>query len=313
MSEDIKNKQCQICKGYLFDDDDIVVCPVCGAPHHRDCWETVGHCGAEETHGTDKQYNKVEAEKNDSEPDETVKQCRVCGRTSKSGDAAFCPYCGQPYDNFAEPPHVFISGVPFKTPDPYGGMPKDSMIEDVKVSDIAKFTGAASNRYIPKFAAMGKKNKSSWNWAAFIFPSAWCLSKKMYRNGILFLILAVASSLCFVPFNQTLMSLGDTSEMTREQLVELFMSNSEAFGPIVILMSVLGMVLWLVPRIICGVLGDWLYRGHALEKIRKINTDDEIDDTDYELQRSGSTSIVLMFAALLAEIYLPSIIAMFIW
>ena len=25
-------------------DDDIVVCPVCGAPYHRACYQEAGHC-----------------------------------------------------------------------------------------------------------------------------------------------------------------------------------------------------------------------------------------------------------------------------
>lgn len=312
MSEDTKNKQCQICKGYLFEDDDTVVCPQCGAPHHRDCWDTVGHCGVEENHGTDKQYDK-QKNVNDDTSEAEVKTCRVCGRTSKASGTTYCPYCGQPYEA-AGSHKVFVNGVPFKSPFEMGKtLREDGEIEGVKISDIAKFTGAMAIRYIQKFKALTVKNKKSWNWAAFLLPSAWCLSRRMYRNGIMFLILAIASSLCFVPFNQTLFSLGETSGMTNKQLVDFIMNNSEAFSPIVIIMAMIGVLLWILPRIFAGLFGDWIFRGYALDKIKRIRNDNEIENVEFSLAKNGAPSILLMFAAIFAEQYLPAIIAMFVW
>ena len=61
MSLKTEGVTCVRCHAYLFDDDDIVYCPVCGAPHHRDCYNELGHCALEEFHGTDKQYDKIKA------------------------------------------------------------------------------------------------------------------------------------------------------------------------------------------------------------------------------------------------------------
>ena len=52
-----KNKQCAFCKALLFDEDDVVHCPVCGAPHHRDCYNKLGHCALEDLHGTENEYD----------------------------------------------------------------------------------------------------------------------------------------------------------------------------------------------------------------------------------------------------------------
>ena len=60
MSLDTKNQKCAVCSAYLFDEDDVVYCPVCGAPHHRECYLSIGKCGLEEFHGTEKEYKKPE-------------------------------------------------------------------------------------------------------------------------------------------------------------------------------------------------------------------------------------------------------------
>ena len=54
MSADLKGKTCGVCHAYLFPEDDVVFCPVCGAPHHRECYNKIGHCALEEAHGTEK-------------------------------------------------------------------------------------------------------------------------------------------------------------------------------------------------------------------------------------------------------------------
>ena len=58
MNLDNEGLSCVYCKAYLLSDDDVVYCPVCGAPHHRECYESLGHCALEELHGTDRQYSR---------------------------------------------------------------------------------------------------------------------------------------------------------------------------------------------------------------------------------------------------------------
>ena len=35
---------CPVCEQAFTDEDDIVVCPDCGTPYHRACWQKVGAC-----------------------------------------------------------------------------------------------------------------------------------------------------------------------------------------------------------------------------------------------------------------------------
>lgn len=317
MNNDGKNKQCQICHGYLFDDDDIVVCPVCGAPHHRDCWNSVGHCGVEQYHGTDMQYDlvmKKKAEEAGGDSEQTEEHtCSYCGRTARSEGADFCPYCGHPYhekDFKAQSP---FAGGPAMFTDYMGGVDKNTDIDGVKAGELATFVGNGSVRYIPKFASLNKEHKNSWNWAAFLFPSAWSFSRKMYRNGALMLILTIAATLCFVPYESVMETFIDTSKnYSYMQYLNAAMSNMSAFSPLSLIMAAVGAALNIGLRIFAAIRGDWMYRCHCIEKIKAIKADPNTEDVDDELAHAGSVSIILLFAAILAEVYLPSLILMFI-
>ena len=47
------NYKCPVCNNQFTEDDDVVVCPDCGTPHHRECWINKGHCANEALHGTE--------------------------------------------------------------------------------------------------------------------------------------------------------------------------------------------------------------------------------------------------------------------
>lgn len=313
MSEDAKNKQCQICKGYLFEDDDIVVCPQCGAPHHRDCWQTVGHCGVEELHGTDSQYDLAmgkKSEKTEASDEAELHVCPRCRKTAKAENAQFCPYCGQAYEtNHGGSANgaTFQNGAnPF---DPYGGLPKNTTIDGVRVEDIATFVGSGSARYINRFSALNKNKKGSWNWAAFIFPSGWCFARKMVPAGILYLIMQIAASLCMLPFSNALNDLAVTNDLgSSAEIVTFIMSNYDKVSLLPMLLAFVGTALLFVPRIICGRLGDWHYKCFAVDKIKKILDDSTVDDKATALRRGGNVSIWLLAIAFFIAEWLPTII-----
>lgn len=319
MSQDAENKQCQICRGYLFEDDDVVVCPECGAPHHRDCWQSLGHCGVEADHGTDNEYSKriqKERESKESVAGDTVKRvCPVCKRESDAkGD--FCPYCGNAFfkgneqREFNGRPDVFRE-LPFQL-DPLGGVPKDEKIEDCKAKDVGRFVGSNSHRYVPKFRSLNRENQNSWNWTAFLFPSVWCFARKMYLNGALLFLLSLASNLCFLSFNSNFNALFDTEGLTRSEIYKLIYANVDQISWIMIALSFAGLLLNIIPRIIAGIKGDWMYRSFVLSKVKNIVADPDVEDLEEELSASGNLNLILMFVMLLAEQYLPSIVATFI-
>ena len=312
MNNDARSKQCQICHAYLFEDnDDIVVCPECGAPHHRDCWQTVGKCGLEHLHGTAEQYNPVVQNSNDEEDAKEVKTCAKCGETTNNSNSRFCPHCGHPFGNGSD---VFAQfGMPIII-DPLGGIHPETEIDGIKAKTMAKFVGMSTNRFIPRFVRMSKDSKTSWNWAAFFFPAAWSFSKKMDVSGIMYLILAVASKLCYIPFNAQVELLGNTTNMTYQAIADLVAANIGNFSAMSVLLCFIGALLSLIPRLYCGLRGEWTYKTHCVDRIKKIEKGEIGKDLerDEAFLKYGGVGTFRMLLGLLAESYLPTLLAILI-
>lgn len=72
--------KCPVCGKKFTADDDIVVCPVCGAPYHRACYQKVGACIFQDKHGTSEAW---------SPPKRTPRKTRVPGKRSAAPGAVF--------------------------------------------------------------------------------------------------------------------------------------------------------------------------------------------------------------------------------
>lgn len=78
------NVICPFCQEEISADAETAVCPVCGRPHHKNCWAENGGCAAPdcESHLSDKPA-----------PKQTL--CAVCGAEIPAY-ASFCIKCGAP-------------------------------------------------------------------------------------------------------------------------------------------------------------------------------------------------------------------------
>lgn len=213
---DYTGLKCPVCGKPFTSEDDIVVCPECGAPYHRACYQQAGHCVFEEKHGTPDAWKPPE----EAPKDEEEKACPRCGKKN-ARDALFCDQCGQPlsgaeaneppqagyapygntpnagpspYQNpgASNPPPYQNPGVP-NTPyngpypfafDPMGGVGKDELLGDgVTAEDAAKFVQTNPQYYIPTFFNMKRYHRSRFNFSAFLFSGGWMLYRKQYKWG----------------------------------------------------------------------------------------------------------------------------------
>lgn len=299
------------CHAYLFPEDDIVYCPVCGAPHHRECYNQLGHCALEEFHGTDRQYDKVKAREeeqaaaempNTGENAEGLITCQMCHEKYDFALNA-CPKCGAP--------NIAKAGGSFVNFDFLGGVPADYDIGDGITADEAKrFVAANTPRYIPKFAVLNAKNKLSWNWLAFLFPCGWMLSRKMYKNGVIAGLLTVISSLFYLPFMNAINNLGTTPGETQAQIMQSIYEHLPKMGAAVIAGLLAGFVLNIAVRILSALFGDYLYKQYAISSIKTIRAESE--DMDYDYRKKGGVNIFLFLLGTMAVQYLPALIGIFI-
>ena len=89
---DYTNTVCPVCGQAFSPEDDVVVCPLCGAPHHRACYKRNGRCAYAADHGTPRQWTPPV-----SRGDEDARICGNCGTANPPG-ADVCACCGYHID-----------------------------------------------------------------------------------------------------------------------------------------------------------------------------------------------------------------------
>ena len=91
-----EGKKCVACEKAFTENDDVVVCPECGAPHHKDCYKSLGKCAQESLHGTENKWCDQNSA-NMIKP----KKCDKCGALNKE-TALNCVACGHNFNTVNE-------------------------------------------------------------------------------------------------------------------------------------------------------------------------------------------------------------------
>ena len=305
---------CPVCHARFFEDEDIVFCPVCGAPHHRECWNLAGHCAYEDAHGTDRQWHMPEEPADPPSPgqqtpggepshDRVGHACPQCGRLSTS-DTLFCPYCGYSFGG-GNPPDDTPPN-PFAPPavDPLGGVDPTSSIDGHPVLEVASMVAVNTPWYLPRFDRFGKsgnKKKVAWNWAAFFFPSYWLFWRKCYGAGAIAMSISIASRLLSYPFMAAVNALIPTETATYNQAATILSENLSSIPPSAILMTLGGALLSLASSLFFGLLGTYIYKGRCIHKLDQIQAPDFEGDAQTALLRNRGVNL---FGPLLAMMLL---------
>ncbi len=305
----------QVCSGcgkLMSENEDIVVCPVCGTPQHRECWEENGECVNAARHAEKFVWQPSEAHdepKTESTASQgqsaEVQRCIACGGEN-SKNALTCVHCGSPilsgpqaqnpfgpFFNAASAANPFLYGV---TLDP------ESDIEGAKVKDIACYVQSNSSRYIHRFKEMSdKKKKLSFNWAAFLFGTHWFFYRKMWKVGLILLGLMLALNLAFTGINNDFIDsyyeyIKLDSEVASND--EIIAARDKAYNNMLKVMPMF--VLDGALTIAAGFLADPLYKRQTIKDVKKLR-EQFPENRAYEAisLKRGGTSIVVAFAAAL--------------
>lgn len=303
MSLEIKGEKCPICKAYLFEEEEIAVCPVCGAPHHRECFINAGKCGMEEFHGTENQYdiakkNKAKEEnkekENETKTNNNVEvECPSCHNRYSMNEPS-CPSCGM--QNIYGKAMFF--GVDF-----FGGIDKNTDLGEGHTAEkVRNFVITGTERVIPNFFKfkLGKKvNFSVWS---MLFPTAKFAFRKMYKEAFLSGVIEIAASLLVLPLARVI---SQTDFNGYAELYNLIYSSNAGL----LLMATIGSYLTIALRVLSGLFADRLYYKHVIRSLTEIDAKTEDENEKFALYRKrGGVNIFAFLIALMAVQQLPTII-----
>lgn len=253
---------CPVCMAKLFEDDDIVVCPECGAPHHRSCWQQSGNCAYANTHGTENQWQppKFELPQNDvsaAEPQQSQ---------SQQGDRTIID---DEQDEDKARDRIISQMLTA------GGVGKNEKMGEESARSIALFVGVNVPRYLRVFKEMLFNNtKIGWNWLAFLVPQFWLFSRKCYKAG------SIAAAFALFSTIMTSLMMGGNSEFynlitSASKDVTLFFTNPVVPAYLVLL------CISLVVHIIFGLFGDYIYKSYVFSSVKALRESGESDEDEY--------------------------------
>lgn len=190
---------CPYCGKEFTSDDDIVVCPECGTPHHRSCYNEHSVCANEEKHSENFEWKSAatsssrKTEHSEKQTDETV-VCEHCGTVNPSA-SHYCLSCGahlntakkhtgSPEEEFRrERTRIFTESF-------------SANFEGVTAKEAAIYVHNNVGYFLPRFAAFSKGAKFDTNFSAFLFSYFYLFYRKMYGLGITVL---AATSILSIP------------------------------------------------------------------------------------------------------------------
>lgn len=259
---------CPVCGKVFFEDEDIVVCPKCGLPHHRGCWQTIGKCYEEHNHDTPAQWSRERAAEQPvdvpQESNATQKQfCTRCGMENAEF-AEFCTRCGHPLrtaDWHSSEPNTSVPPISEYSPYRYDGTAYSAseMIGEHNAEELAAVVDKNAQYYIPRFRNVVRTGSGGWNWAAFLLGPFWLFYRKQYGLGFLYfavhMLANIAFSVAYAP-----VSLAETEEAMLAAETALMTS------PVFFIAALLTMM-YLILKIFLGVKGNDFYLQFCEKKL----------------------------------------------
>ena len=321
---------CPVCEQAFTDTDDIVVCPDCGTPYHRDCWKKVGACMHRSEHAAGFEWQPEIGPEAVKAAHEAT--CPNCGTRNTPG-AARCSHCGCPLprseadsadaakpeeqvpiyardpsavnnSSAAPGPHIETSSA-----DREGGIyrreigPEDT-IDGIKAKDWAAYVGRSPMYYLMQFFRMSITNrKAAVCLSAFLFGPAYLFYRKMWKEGLLTAILTIVLS---IPTFIEIISVFNPSLL-----------GAMPLGWLPAAVNVCAVASWAL-NIILGLFAVSWYRREAKKNIDRIYADypDGEARTDALLQKGGTNllaallyfGIMLLLASLVINLAGPGFV-----
>ncbi len=326
---------CPICHAVFTEDDDIVVCPDCGTPHHRKCYLQNKTCAyaerhtdgfawapAERTQDADTHIPPTNTGADQRPPDDghRILFCPQCG-AQNAAEEPVCTQCGARLYNMQNQPYTPQIQLPDMTARPYfvkgAVIPPTETIDGNTVGDTAEYIQSNAARYIPKFYKMEKTGgKVSWNWAAFFFSPYWFFYRKLYAAGavLMALLLVTAGATCTPRFMEKSDALYEINTQYREGKLSDEAYVEAGLEASVALLSLpeskIRFAVSALAPLVSGLFANYLYKkktGREIQRLReKCRTPEEYR---FMLFRRGGMSMLMCFASVWIYILASQVIS----
>lgn len=302
-------KICDGCREPLKEGDDIVVCPICGTPQHRSCYEKNNKCVNEYLHSTGFTWTDPDEEKRKAEAEQAVQQ----EQEKPEQSSPFVQATPQSMES------VFMRGVLYDPKDDIGG---------ATVGEAADYIQNSAPRYISKFMKQKKKNgKLSWNWAAFFFAPYWFFYRKLYKVGAVFLALSVALSLATISQTEKVYGVYEKMVSVQQEINELVKDKDDLSGEdsqkfdklyaeaqkltkaAIPTLAIILLIQKVIPNTIAALIANYLFKKKMLRIISLAHdSSTEPNIVKYTIMRNGGVSVIMPIIAIMVDNYLPSLL-----
>lgn len=251
-------EKCVFCGEVFKDGDDVVVCPECGSPHHRECYKKENRCANIALHGTGEKWKSTVTEEKTETTDN--KECPVCKFPNNPSDAEKCVICGAGLNDNESHKSEATHGEGIYVNHSTGFNPEEDM-GGATLREISMFVNTNTFYYIPVFKRMKDiGSKISFNFSCFIFPSFYFANRKMWLWAIIYAFVSVLFNL---PASVMIMA---ESGVFTENMLNFIYENQ---GVIETLQSICGWGSWLTRLLLC-LFANWIYFKFALKNLKRI-------------------------------------------
>lgn len=317
---------CPVCDKRFESADDIVVCPECGTPHHRDCYDELGHCFYEDRHKEGFSFDSLHPGQPGDEQKEPAFEdfetilCPVCFHKNPRGTDV-CQRCGTDLraENAYNPQQPGNGQNNRQEGSPYQGMPfgfgasgmpqfdplagmdsKEEVGDNVTAGEAAKFTGKNTQYFSMVFQKLRKLGKGKFGFAAFIFSGVYFLYRKMYGIGIAFSLIVIATNvlstfIIMTPeWSSAVRELAAASpdNIAGDPLYAYSLLGKMGYAYLPIILNGVRYVLMLIS----GLTANRIYYNHSMKRIRRIKDEyrgKSADELNKALEEKGGVNLPL--------------------
>lgn len=291
---------CEACGKPLTLQDDIVVCPDCGAPYHRACYEALGQCANKVLHRTAYEWKFPYQ-------DSDLRTCPACGeRTLRKEENCRCCGAKLPPESAvppAEPKQTEQQANRFDYSGFYrqyqqvgqndidptrrvfrAAFGNDETMDGISREDWIAYIGSSAPAYLGAYSKMQlTRSKISMSFSALLFGPFYFFYRKAWKPAFAFL---AAELVLMVPY-----------------LIEMMQITGSSLAPslstsALVMLGRICSVLSFVLMVVRGMYGKWFYRKSAAARIHRIEA--EFPDAEKRravLQAQGGVSLAAVFGA----------------